>query len=293
MIYSFLYVFVFCIALVFIQKLDASISPLFSLIITASIATLFFNIINFRSLREVYKVCWENKKLWLAIMVTILVMWNCTMIAPGLIGASLTNFLYFSWLGMLGFLSLSFQDWQKNHTKFYFALCFLSLIILNICFEIQHTFSKEVICGILLSFIGGTSSFVYFKQSQALAKNTSFSATQILAVRFYLTIIVLSVILPKGSFALYFTLNNLMSLILLAFLSLIIPLYLSQKALEKITAEQHAIINSLCPVITGILQEIIFKDLKMEQMIIYILYSVTIAGSYFISKRSKKIRAPS
>jgi vacuolar-type H+-ATPase subunit I/STV1 len=45
MIYSFLYVLAMSIAIVLIQKLDMSIPPLFSLLITASIASFYFNII--------------------------------------------------------------------------------------------------------------------------------------------------------------------------------------------------------------------------------------------------------
>ena len=52
MIYSFLYVLSFSIALIIIQKLDLSIPPLFSLLITASIATVYFNLINRKHLAE-------------------------------------------------------------------------------------------------------------------------------------------------------------------------------------------------------------------------------------------------
>ena len=36
------------------------------------------------------------------------------MIAPGIIGASLHGFLYFAWLGALGFFALGLKDRQKN-----------------------------------------------------------------------------------------------------------------------------------------------------------------------------------
>src|ERR1700736_3698265 len=104
MIYSFLYVYVFSVALVLIQKLDVSIPPLFSLLITASIASLYFNIINRHQLKKTYAHCFENKKQWFWVMLIVLVMWATTMIGPGQIGASLFNFIYFAWLGMLGFM---------------------------------------------------------------------------------------------------------------------------------------------------------------------------------------------
>ncbi|MDX1900555.1 MAG: EamA family transporter [Gammaproteobacteria bacterium] len=289
MIYSFLYVLVFSIALVLIQKLDVSIPPLFSLIITSTIASLYFNIINKGHLKKIYSHCLENKKQWFSVMFIVLVMWATTMIGPGLIGASLFNFIYFAWLGMLGFMLLSFQNWKEYKIKFYFGLCLFLLIIANVFFELRTSFSYQALYGISMALIGGTASFIYFKQSQSLAKSADLSATQVLAVRFYLAIIILLLIVPKHQIQNYFTVINSVSLVLLAFFSLIIPLYFSQKALEKITSEQHAIINSACPIVTGILQEMIFNDLRIEQMFIYFLYTLAILSFYFINKFNQKL----
>jgi threonine/homoserine efflux transporter RhtA len=215
-------------------------------------------------------------------------MWGCTMIGPGEIGASTFNFLYFAWLGILGLLSSSRQDEKKNQTKIYLSIFLLFLIIADIFLELQD-YKKEIGSGIFFALLGGTSSFIYFKLSQNFTKKTMLSATQILAVRFYFAILVVLILLPKQSVTTYLTLNNIIILTILAFCSLIIPLYFSQKALEKITPEQHAIINSLCPAATGILQEIIFKNLKLEQMFIYLLYSIAIALFYFASKSRKVV----
>lgn len=289
MIYSFLYVVVFSVALILIQKLDMSIPPLFSLLITVSIASLYFNIVNIRQFKKIYIDCFANIKQWLSVMLVVLVMWGTTMIGPGQIGASLFNFIYFAWLGMLGFIMLSLKDWKEYYTKFYFGLSLFLLIVINVFLELHSSFSYKTLCGIFLALLGGTFSFIYFKQSQTLAKNAHLSATQVLAVRFYLSVFVLLLILPKHSIQNYVTLTNLIYLFLLAVFSLIIPLYFSQKALEKITSEQHAIINSLCPIVTGILQKIVFNDIKTNQMAVYVLYTLAIISFYFITKYNKKL----
>ena len=64
MIYSFLYVFIFSIALILIQKLDITIPPLFSLLVTTIIASIYFNMINRKSLKKIYTDCFQNKKEW-------------------------------------------------------------------------------------------------------------------------------------------------------------------------------------------------------------------------------------
>jgi hypothetical protein len=273
---------------VLIQKLDFTIQPLFSLLVTASIASLYFNLINKNNLKNIYQDCFSNKKSWLEVMVIVLIMWATTMIGPGQIGASLFNFIYFAWLGMLGLLSLSIKHSKHNRINLYFSISIFLLLSANIFFELHQSFSRETIYGTFFAILGGTASFIYFKKSQALAKNASLSATQVLAVRFYLAIVVLMFLLPKHNVASYLTITNVFSLILLAFFSLIIPLYFSQKALETITPEQHAIINSTCPIVTGILQELIFKDISMMQMAIYFSYTFIILSLYLIKKSANR-----
>lgn len=289
MIYSFLYVLVFSVALVLIQKLDVSIPPLLSLFVTATIASIYFNLINKNHLQKIYSDCFKNKTQWILVMLIVLIMWTTTMIGPGKIGASLFNFIYFAWLGILGFVMLSIQNWKEYRIKFYFAACLFLLIAANIFFELRISVSYDALYGITMALLGGTASFIYFKQSQSLAKNAKLSATQVLAVRFYLSIIILGLVMPKNQIQNYLTLSNSFALILLAFFSLIIPLYFSQKALEKITPEQHAIINSSCPIITAILQAIVFNDLKVEQIVIYLLYTLAITSFYFINKYTQRL----
>lgn len=289
MIYSFLYVLVNSCAAVLIQKLYYSISPLFSLLVTATIATVFFNLLNIHSLKKMYSACWKEKRLWFGVMVTILVMWNCSMIGPGLIGAALYNFLYFAFVGMLGFMSLALKDFEKNRIKLYFGLCILLLLIIVIGSEFYYFSTKTTLIGILLGLIGGAVTFLYFKQSQAITKRMHLTPTQILAVRFYLTIIVTFVILPHGSFIQYSTVNNFSHLLLLAALSLIIPLFFQQKGLEKISSEQYSIIVSLCPVVSAILQELVFKDVHLAYVIVYLAYSFIIFLSYLLGKTRKGV----
>ena len=288
MIYSFIFVFMTAVSMLFVQHLDANIAPMFSLLVTTIIAIIYFNLVNINNLKGIYRTCWKHKKLWLSMMLSVFVMRAGAMIAPGIIGASLHGFLYFSWLGALGFLSLGWQDWQKNNLKFYCGLCIISLIIINIFFTLNNSFSGKMIFGLLCSLISGTSAFIYFKQSQQIIKSMALSASKILAIRFYLTIPLTFAFLPFNGMAQYFTYESFSSLVLLAFISMIIPLYFSQKALEKITSEQNAIIMSFCPALTAIIQETVFHDVTLKSGAIYLVYSLIIGSFYLAQKRNLK-----
>ncbi len=289
MIYSFLYVLTYSCAAIFIERLYFTISPFFSLLVTASIAIIFFNLLNIRSLKSIYRACWKEKKLWFSVMATILVMWVCTMIGPGLIGAALCNFLTSSFLGVLGLFSLVKKDFKNNRLKFYIGLCIVGLMIVMVANKLEHAFTIHVLVGILAGFIVGGSGFIYFKQSQLITKRIQLASTQILAVRFYLTVIVMFAVLPHGSFALYATPINLGHLVLLAFLSLIIPLFFQQKALERISSAQNAIIASLCPACIALLQEVIFRNTDLKYIIVYLIYSLLIALPYLVNKVKQRV----
>lgn len=286
MIYSFLYVIVFSFALILIQKLDSSVPPLFSLLITSSIATIYFNLINRKHIKFMYTDCMKNKMEWLSVMFIVLIMWATTMIGPGKIGASLFNFIYFAWLGTIGMMMLGSKNWEKNKSSFWLGLLVFLLILFSILLKAKSSFSISFLYGIGMAILGGTSSFIYFRQSQNLSTRAHLTATQVLAVRFYLAIFVLALLVPKEHITTYMTAPHLIELFILAFFSLITPLYFSQKALEKITPEQHAIINSLCPFFTGILQKIIFNDITIHQISIYAGYSLLITSFYFFKKWS-------
>ena len=263
------------------QKLYFTFPPTFSLLVAAIIATLYFNLINVRHWKTIYQHCLQQWQLWLAIMVVIAIMWFCSMSAPGMIGAAVYNFIYFSWLGALGFFFLGFSNKRANWRAIITGLALVILIIiLLIDYLDTHTYSSTQMLGVALSLIGGTTSFIYFKQSQLLTSRTNLSATQILATRYYLTIIAMIAITPFHGVSHNLTIYNSFLLVLLAIISLIAPLYCIQKALDHVSPERNAIYVSLTPIVTAFLQEAVFHNVNFDYLIIYILYAIVMGVSY-------------
>ena len=292
--YSLLFVIICSCSGILVQKLYFLVPPTFSLLITSCIATAYFNLINLKKLKHTYQLCVKEWRLWLAIMTVIAIMWYCTMNAPGLIGAAVYNFLYFAWLGTLGFFFLSFKNRHIQRHPLYSGLFSLLLIIALLSdFFWRHGFSQKELIGVALSFIGGTTSFIYFKQTQILTKRISLSATQILASRYFLTIFFMATLTPFQHVAGYITITNVSLLITLSIISLIAPLYCIQKALEKISSEHNAIYVSLTPIVTAFLQEVFFHNVNFHYLIIYILYTlmmVTSCGSKKLRKKDESIQ---
>lgn len=255
MIYSLLFVLISSFASVLIQKLYLTIPSVFTLLVTATIATIYFNIVNLHKLKIVYRQCLQQKYLWLAIMLVILVMWYCTMTGPGLIGASNYRFLYFSWLGALGFTSQAIYYLKHRAINLLGGIGAVFLVVILMTSQwLTEPYSVAFYTGLLMPIVGGTCSFIYFKQTQLFTQRTKLQPTQVLAVRFYLAIVFVAVIAPLVTPVQVLTIKNFGWLALLSILTLIAPLYCLQKALAFISSEQNAIILSLSPITTAFIQ---------------------------------------
>ena len=91
--------------------------------------------------------------------------------------------------------------------------------------------------------------------------------------------------LPKTQLHIFLTTKNLLEVAVLAILTMIVPLFFQQKALEKITVEQNSIIMSLTPIVTGLLQELVFKNLSLIYIVIYLTYAALVFLSYILKNR--------
>ena len=159
--YSLLFVIICSCSGVLVQKLFFLVPPTLSLLVTTCIATVYFNLVNIKKLHGVYQLCVQEWRLWFATMLVVALMWYCAMNAPGLIGAALYNFLYFIWLGILGFFFLAFKRKKiDRHSLFLGIFSLLLIIILLSDSFIRHGFSEKRFIGVVLSFIGGKTSLM-------------------------------------------------------------------------------------------------------------------------------------
>lgn len=272
------------------QHLYYVVPPTLTLLIISTIATLYFNIINYGQLKLVYSQCWTQKKMWLAIMTTILIMWFCSTNGPGLLGAASFRFCYFSWLGVIGFSSAFLGQKHAKTQNLISAALTIILILILVYTQLYEHLSQSTLAGFVLAFIGGTTTFVYFKQSKILLKRTKLSSSQILSVRFYLCIIVFLPLLFVNHASQYLNIENISLLFLSATLSLIIPLYCVQKALTQISSEQNAIIISSAPLLTAFIQELVFSKIPAGYLLIYIAYSLILGVNYYLKHKNIKLK---
>lgn len=272
MYFNWIYVFLTAFSAVLRQIGGRNIDPAFILLIGSILAVFYFHLINYSKIKSIYQHCFKYRKNWFYLSLIVAVMWITSIYAPSLIGASLHTTIYFSVLGICGTAWLYFQKNQKNISGLVglFGLCgiLIYMVVRSILIHRNHF----EIFGIMLPVLGGVSGFLYAKQSANFMSLSGLSATQVLAVRFYLTIIFCFFLLPGHSLISLNAYSFLMSASIGAF-CLIIPLYFTQKGIEKSGPEVSAIIVSTSPFFTSVFEEAYFKNLTWETFFISGLYA--------------------
>lgn len=274
MFYSWIYVIVNSLSALLRQISGNYLPPSIVLFIGCSIAVIYFHAIQLQKMKEVYYQCWQHKKQWMKISISVAFVWVCAIYSPTMIGASLYTFLFFSIMGALGTLSLYYQSnyKQKSYLISAIGLCLLITMAIGPALTNKH-FAAEQIIGIVLACAGGIAGFIYSKQSSEFVKQTSISATQILAIRFYLTIAISIALMPSHPFV-HLSATNLLISLSIGVFSLIIPLYLVQKGIETVGPEMNAIIVSITPFVATIFEELYFHNIDRTLFVICTLYSI-------------------
>src|SRR3990167_11237112 len=77
-----LYMVLTALSFTFIDKLGDYVNPIFSLFCMTICATIWFNLINYKNLKNMYVKCINHKTLYLLLAITIGINWMCAIFAP-------------------------------------------------------------------------------------------------------------------------------------------------------------------------------------------------------------------
>lgn len=215
-------------------------------------------------------------------------LWLPAFYVPPMIGASLYTFIFFSLLGCLGKGMLYLKSPQKTKISLYSLIGLSGLLVTVILISLYLYPTQQEVEGIGLSIFGSIMGFIYAKQSAQFATKTHLSASSVLAVRFYLTIPISFVLLPAQDHLLFGSAHPIF-VIAVAIFCLIVPAYFSQKGIEKAGPEMNAVIISVTPFFTAILQSLYFKNIAWPYFVIYSTYvfvaTLPVSVDWFASRR--------
>ncbi|WP_150467214.1 hypothetical protein [Francisella sp. SYW-9] len=274
-IQAFLYVLFMSVSLIWLDDLGSSYNNVaFMLLVTTFITALAFNVANFKGLKRSYLAICHDFTTWLKMSICISLMWIGTYY--GTIFGSPILAIVLSILGEALFASI----YDKKILNSILSIIMLFLAI--------FAFYQENMIPIIVSIFTGIIIFIYSNISEKFARNNKLSSLDILSTRFWLLLIgcivyflIFKAKVPVAAYSIHTCLALLISLVSVAFLNMIIPIFLSQSSVLRIGAINNAYIMTLTPVVVFILQWIFLGTLSIYIFLICLITTLWLnKGNY-------------
>lgn len=241
MLYLLLYAIITVISYLLIHS-STNQFPQELLITVCTIYTIiFYNIINYKTITAIYGKLLNHKKSYFMLMFSLLIIWASTFIGIHFISPTFFMFVMMG-IGAVYGAIFNYIDSKKRIDLIIFVFIALGILFFIACI-IQHYALKEALLLTLFILIVGGFDYLYAKTSYAISVQLTLSASEILAVRFWLMLIIpMGIIISKNLFEgqhylEYLRVSNFYwTTSLMTVFSFIIPIYCYQKSILVIGA---------------------------------------------------------
>lgn len=281
---GYFYISLCCISsaasFVFISHLNNHYSVLLSLTMTFGYAIILFTLWNYKHLKSMWSIAKSEKSALIMLNIATLFSWFGTFMALKYIDPATKISIGFGLIAVTNFfISVPLRKVaQHKHLLYCILFVILNMILVLWQFSVsnQHATTENIIIGISWAVVGGVIGGFIGINSQKLNK-AGYNATQVLATRFYL-LVIMSVLLlvltdPTVSFAHIRWKYYLLSTALVVLL----PLLFYHLAIENIGSLIVSFIEAFTPVITYFLQIIFLRfNFNWLSMCLIILSSIGI-----------------
>lgn len=288
MIYAVLYVLCMGASTVLLEQTGLRFSPSLNLVFGSLIALCYFNLINFRKMPSLYRACYQNKREVILINLCVFIVWLSTVYGAVYAGASLFSLLFFGSLGATSRVAEYLQ--HKKPVEFLSLLLILGLLDAAIYLNVDRQFNIDIFKGVLCGVGGGVVGYFYLNLSGHFMKEHNLNATQILAMRFYLAVLLGFLFIPHGAIT-ELTLHNFGLIFLVTCFNLMIPVYFSQRAVQVVGSEITGTIVSCMPFVAGIVEFFFVDTVPDHNFVIYVLYALIMGLPYLHFYLKKKAGA--
>ena len=226
------------------------LDPFFSLFCTTLIGIIYFHAIKIRNIRAVYAAAMLEKGTWFLISVMVAGNWMASFYALSKINSFEYVYTYFSASAIIG----GFAQYAKNKNHQHFITAGALTILLLVFFKhlAHHTSQlRSLWTGLTASIISAGFGYNYRHFSVKFSKKTQLDAASVLAIRFYLLLLVSLLFAHHSQFYL-FTPHQAVYFAALAAITFLIPLYCMQNSVLLIGANYFSILTALCPAMTAV-----------------------------------------
>ena len=290
-LYIIAYIVVCAISHVFVNHTTRTVAPAVSLFYAALFTIVFFSILHIKTLKQSVVLIQKHKKsiFWLNLLNAII--WFVAFFSLQVLSPSVFACLFLGAIPINLFILqlITPQKEKQNNLRIGMALFVMFCIMLCLVgLDIEATTSYNVIIyGCIVVFLGGITAAFVMKISKKLATK-KVPASLVVALRFY-GLLVISFLWVAINYEDFFIGPLLLlKLFLVAMVSMALPLFLLQKALETINTLYASILIAFIPVLTYFLQlatgYYLFSLLKLG---ITLLFCISLIVLAYYKKKQK------
>lgn len=238
-----IYVLTTALSFVFLDHLIDSINPITVIFIMSGIGIVVFNFFIIGRLKHTYLACRHNITIYLLMAGALALEWASLLSAIYVADPFVSMASLFTAAAIVGFCQVFIKTKIKLNLL---SVILLSTGLMDLYFSYKTKVNHSTHTGVMLGLIAGISFYIYMAASEKLTNNAKLSSFQILSVRFWPLFIGAGIFMPKSEMLTTIS-NNWFELIGASFGSIVIPIYFSQQAINKLGTKLTAIIVSLVP----------------------------------------------
>lgn len=190
---GYLYIFLCCVtnavSFVFIAHLARHHNEMLSIALIFGYATILFTLFNYNKLNQLFKLVTNNKRVLLNLNISTLFTWFGSFLALKYLDPATALCIGLGLIAITNFLILTPINKFRENKHLLLCILFILLSMLLVIFQhantLLHANMKNLYMGLAWITLAGISGGFIGVNSEKMVK-VGFSATQVLATRFYL-----------------------------------------------------------------------------------------------------------
>ena len=251
------------LSMFFVQDLIVTFPNKYMVLFLAClVSSVFFTLINIKCMPAIFKCAISSWHSYLFLAVLIGSNWICSIFGIPRSNAFLYSLGYFMFSASLAYLN----DYLTTKDLKFGLLCMMSWIILLVALAMNLKF----ILGFLIALLGGATGYLYRRTTYVFSEQENFSSSQILSIRFYPLLILLSTQFHLPDLVMLST-YQWSVILLFAVLAFIIPNYLNQVAIIKLGANHSTVIAAFIFPVSCLLEQILHRHISIDANLIVAL----------------------
>jgi hypothetical protein len=265
--------YILCVAFISVirAKLLLSLSPIIVLLISSTLASIYFHLINYKNSFTLYKKFFNRKLSFIALNFIVALMWFATYYSIYFSSAAIFVFEFFM---VGGFLSM------VSHQRLIISQKIMILFFSGLIFAPLFIYKTQYV-GVCLGIIAGGCGFLYNIWSDRIASFLNINASQILASRFWLLILVSTALLPNN-FSTQLSFYTLSTTIFITVVSFILQIWLNQKSVLTIGGKESSYIASFAPALTFLVQGTVLGNWVFPILLLSVFGSICIMYDSYV-----------